>query len=908
MFDSSFVFAQRSIRPLVLRDTKQKVAWAYAHSGLSFHVAVRLGDCCFQDKGTGSASSHPGASTRHLDNPYAGAILRPVHSSADNVPQEGVTATAQLRTLTQATRLYETILSTTADFAYVFDPEGHFLYANPRLLKVWAKTLDEVVGKTCYDLGYPTWHADMHMREIREIVRTKQPIRGEVPFTGDSGIFGVYDYLFQPVLDSANNVEFIVGTTRDVTARKHAEQKLETALNEKSESERRYRFLANSLPQIAWTAKPDGNLDYYNQRWFDYAGTNPEEMEKVGWTHFVHPDDLPHAGKVWQRSLDTGCNYEVEFRLIRASDQTYRWHLVRAFPMKNEKGDVLQWIGTCTDIDDQRQLQAKLGEALAQAEFLAGLTHKLSTVSNPSELNRIAVQEIGQYLKVHRCYFFSAHPDIHHVRTWRDWCRDDSPEVEGIYTLGEFGEPEWWAAVQAGTVTVDDVRTHPLTKNFLPNYEAIKIAAFSLTPFSHEGRWKACLTVTSDTPRVWTVDEKSLLESAVARVWPLLERAQIEESLRKSEESLSRIAAVVEFSDDAIISMSLEGIIMSWNGGAEQIFGYAAHEIIGKSILTLIPPELQKEEPGIIDKLKRGERIEHHENVRVAKGGRRVDVSLTVSPIKDSNGKVIGASKIARDITEEKRRNEALRENEARFRSELERLVAKRTASLQEAVSQMEEFSYSVSHDLRAPLRAMQGYATALLEDYGEKIDEEGRQYLRHIVSAGNRMDRLTHDVLVYSRIPRTAFSGDAVDLDKLVSDIVQQHFPNQAKDASITIEQSLMPVLGNESFLAQSVSNLIDNAVKFTSKDRPLRVRIWTEAHGQEIRLWVEDNGIGILPEHQARVWGLFERIHPQNMYEGTGIGLAIVRKTVERMHGTIGLESDGATGSRFWIQLPRA
>ena len=796
----------------------------------------------------------------------------------------------RLQEFARITRLYETLLSTTNDFAYIFDPEGRFLYANPRLLTVWAKSLDQVIGKTCYDLGYPTWHADLHMREVQEIVRTKQPIRGEVPFTGDSGIFGVYDYIFQPVLDSTGEVEVIVGTTRDVTDRKKAEEKLATALKEKSVSEQRYRFLADSIPQITWTAKPDGRLDYYNQRWFDYAGTNFEEMEKVGWTHFVHPDDLPNAGQVWQRSLDTGCDYEVEFRLIRASDKTYRWHLVRAFPMKDEKGTVLHWVGTCTDIDDQRQLTQKLAEtaakfgslfdqssfltgvlstdgvlleanglslegcgypadqvigkpfwdcgwwkgskelqdkiragvlqaangipfsetlnyyladgtervvdfslnpirnaegkvifvspagidvterhrAHAQTEFLAHLTQKLSAVSSSSELNKIATREIGQFMKAHRCYFFDAYPDIHHARVLTDWCRDAEPTLVGIYTLSEFGAPEWWAAVRAGPVSVDDIRAQDLTKNFQANYQALKIAAYSLSPFIHEGRWKACISVTSEQPRVWSADEKALLENVIARVWPLLERAYIEE--------------------------------------------------------------------------------------------------------------------------------------------ELERLVNERTASLQEAMSQMEEFSYSVSHDLRAPLRAMQGYATALLEDYGDKIDKDGQEYLRHIVSAGGRMDRLTRDVLVYSKIPRTEFKVHAVDLDKLVSEIVAQNLPDHAKDAVISVERPLLSVLGNESFLAQALSNLIDNAVKFASKDRPLRVRIWTEPHQEQIRLWVEDNGIGILPEHQARVWGMFERIHPQHMYGGTGIGLAIVRKTVERMNGTMGLKSDGATGSKFWIQLPGA
>jgi signal transduction histidine kinase len=291
----------------------------------------------------------------------------------------------------------------------------------------------------------------------------------------------------------------------------------------------------------------------------------------------------------------------------------------------------------------------------------------------------------------------------------------------------------------------------------------------------------------------------------------------------------------------------------------------------------------------------------------MAKGGRKVDISLTVSPVKDRSGKVIGASKIVRDITEEKRNKEALRETEARFRTELERLVAERTASLQEAVSQMEEFSYSVSHDLRAPLRAMQGYASALLEDYrGKAIDAEAEEYLQRIVNAGLRMDRLTRDVLVYSRIPRANSQLQGVALDKLVSDIVQQYRQEKSNPADIAIEAPLLPVMGNESFLAQAISNLVDNAVKFTPADRVPHVRVWTESNQGKVRLWVEDNGIGILPEHQKRIWGMFERVHPQTKFEGTGIGLAIVRKTIERMNGTVGVISDGIAGSKFWIQLP--
>ena len=400
--------------------------------------------------------------------------------------------------------------------------------------------------------------------------------------------------------------------------------------------------------------------------------------------------------------------------------------------------------------------------------------------------------------------------------------------------------------------------------------------------------------------RIQTVDGKN-----IGRVWGFRDITE----RRRTEEASARLAAVVESSDDAIVSKSLDGIIRTWNKGAERLFGYTASEAVGQSILMLIPPELRGDEPRIIERLKKGERIEHYETVRVKKDGTLFDVSLTVSPIKDAGGKVIGASKIARDITDRRRLEDALR-REARSsterRGELERVVNERTASLQEAVAQMEEFSYSVSHDLRAPLRAMQAYASALLEDHASNIDDEGQDYLRRIVSAGVRMDRLTQDVLTYSKIPRTAMHFDRVSLEKLVSDIVQQYARDESRPAEFTLQTPLQEVLAHESLLAQAISNLVDNAVKFSAPDRPQRIHIWTEPRDKEVRLWVEDNGIGIKPEYHERIWGMFERVHPQNRYEGTGIGLAIVRKAVERMNGTIGVVSEEGAGSKFWIQLP--
>jgi PAS domain S-box-containing protein len=379
---------------------------------------------------------------------------------------------------------------------------------------------------------------------------------------------------------------------------------------------------------------------------------------------------------------------------------------------------------------------------------------------------------------------------------------------------------------------------------------------------------------------------------------------QVQQELRRRNEELSALAhtryllaAIVESSDDAIVSKDLTGVITSWNKGAEQLFGYTPDEVIGKPVTILIPPERHNEEPEILERVRRGERVDHYETVRRRKDGTPVDVSVTVSPVRNENGAVVGASKVARDISHRKRADELL-----------EQLVWKRTASLREAISQMEEFSYSVSHDLRAPLRAINAYASALIEDYGPQLDDTARACLEKIQRSSQRMDKLTQDVLTYSRVAQAAMPSTEIDLDKLVRDVVGQYANSTGLDApDIQIRSPLLKVRAHETSLGQCIANLLTNAFKFVRPGvRPI-IRIWTDAREQQhVRLWIEDNGIGIKPEHHARIFHMFERIHPAGKFEGNGIGLAIVRKSIEKMGGELGLESDGEHGTRFWFQLP--
>jgi PAS domain S-box-containing protein len=374
-------------------------------------------------------------------------------------------------------------------------------------------------------------------------------------------------------------------------------------------------------------------------------------------------------------------------------------------------------------------------------------------------------------------------------------------------------------------------------------------------------------------------------------------------SRREAELSALRLAAIVEGSDDGIVSKDLNGIVTTWNPAAERIFGFSAEEMIGQSITKIIPSDRLEEETQILARLRRGDRIEHFRTVRRRKDGRLRDVSLTISPIRDREGQIIGASKIARDVTALKQAHEQLETHAAN----LEARVRERTARLQETVAELEAFSYSLSHDMRAPLRAIQGFAEVIIEDDGYKTPE-ALEHLRKIIAAANRMDRLIRDVLNFARFSRTEIELAPVNVDELIADIVHERPELQSPRATVLIDHPLVSVIGHAAFLTQCLTNLLDNAVKFMPPGAQARVRVYTEVHGDRVRICVADNGIGIDAEGQKRLFGIFERLNSAHAYQGTGVGLAIVRRAAERMHGKVGVNSAVGLGSTFWIDLPKA
>jgi len=262
-----------------------------------------------------------------------------------------------------------------------------------------------------------------------------------------------------------------------------------------------------------------------------------------------------------------------------------------------------------------------------------------------------------------------------------------------------------------------------------------------------------------------------------------------------------------------------------------------------------------------------------------------------------------GALEKRRSIEEKARAEEELR----RLNEEMEQRVSERTARLQEANTELEAFAYAISHDLRAPLRAMQGFAQALLEDCSDQLDAAGQEYARRINNAAQRMDALIKDLLVYSRLSRTGIRLHSVDLAAVIrAALAQLEAEIGQRGARIAVDGLLPQVIGHHQILVQVLTSLLANAIKFVAPGVQPSIRLWVEERNGRARLWIEDNGIGIARRDHERIFRAFERLHGTEVYPGTGIGLAIVRKGMERMGGQVGVESEVGRGSRFWMELP--
>jgi PAS domain S-box-containing protein len=573
-------------------------------------------------------------------------------------------------------------------------------------------------------------------------------------------------------------------------------------------------------------------------------------------------------------------------------------------------------------------------------------------------------------------------------------------------------------------ITPDDVvqRRHPEDRDKVT-------AAFRLAQESHQDFHIEYRYLWPNGSIHWIASRGRPVYSETGEAIGLIGVTQDVTERKQAEKAQLRLVAIVNSSDDAIIGKTLEGIITSWNLGAEKVFGYSTAEAVGQSILMLFPPERLSEEGEFLARIGRGESVKHFDTVRVRRDGTRIQVSVTLSPIMDAEGKVIGISKIARDVTEHKQAERELQqsqerlllalesgrlgtyhidtttssyleisetlkrqlgfapedeitqadvvqrrhpedrdkvtgviqaaqdshrylESESRYvwpdgsihwiasngrpvysetgeaigligitqdvteRKEaeakiqelnqtLEQRVAERTAQLEAANRELEAFSYSVSHDLRAPLRSIDGFSQALLEDYTDRLDKTGQDFLKRVRAASQRMSVLIDDLLSLSRVTRSEMQRQQVNLSALASTLSEElgtAHPERSVKTSITPE---LWADADPQLLRIVIGNLLENAWKYTAKCPAARIEIGQTEYADKLCFFVRDNGAGFDMDAAAKLFTPFQRMHTQQEFEGTGIGLATVQRILHRHGGRIWAEAAVDQGATFYFTV---
>ncbi|MGC1414379.1 MAG: PAS domain S-box protein [Candidatus Acidiferrum sp.] len=621
-----------------------------------------------------------------------------------------------------------------------------------------------------------------------------------------------------------------VGALMDITAAK--------------ETEDRTRLIIDTVPAQLWTESPEGVVDFVNHRWVDYTGMTLEQAVGSGWNRMVHPDDIERVLSKWRKLIEEGKPREIESRL-RRSDGEYRWFLSRCFPLVDRSGHILGWYGCDTDIHDRKEAEETLRRSEGYLAEAQRLSHTGSWAWAPATgeiryFSEECYRVMGFDSQVGQPRFETLFNGIH---------PDDQPRVAKTLERAKRERAEF---------ELDN-------RIVYPGGEIRDVHVVGHPVFSSTG---------------------DLLEF-VGTMMDVTER-------KRGEQAIRLLAAVVESSHDAIVSKGLDGIITSWNKGAERLFGYAAEEVVGQNILLIIPPGRRDEEVAIIERLARGEQVDHFETVRMRKDGSLLDVALTISPMRDAAGRIVGASKLARDITERKRSEEALRQAQA----DLARV---------NRVTTMGELTASLAHEVNQPIAAAVTNAKTCLRwlTRDQPDLEEARAAAMRIVNDGTRAAEIIKRIRLLFK--KGTSERELVDINELIQDMIVL-LRGEATQYSVFVRTELGAdaprVMADRVQLQQVLMNLMMNgidAMKDVRGTRELAIESRITENDQ-VLVSVNDTGVGLPRQQSDQVFEAFFTTKPH----GTGMGLSISRSIVESHGGRLWAASNSPRGASFCFSLP--
>jgi PAS domain S-box-containing protein len=777
--------------------------------------------------------------------------------------------------------------------------DGQWLRFNDRFCVLTGYNREELGNLTFQDITHPddlevdlAYAARLSAGEISHYDMDKRYLRK------DGSV--VWAHLTGSVVRGATGTpDYFIAIVQDITERKAAEESLR-------QSENRFATAFRASPDaLVISTLSDGTVREVNETFLHLFGL--ERHEVIGHSSAELKLFADMTDREWfvRRLEKEGRLRDAEVE-IRTRAGEIRTVLLTAEPI--EMGGDRLVLSIICDVTERKRNEAVVRRSAAADAFRVRLNDVFRPLTVPEEIQEQAARELGLYLRASRVHYAEISPDAQWATVHADFC-DGVSSVMGRYRLEDYGKTLAEEVRLGRTLIIRDVANDPrLNPAEKAATASLDLGAYVMVPLAKDGRPVATLLVHQSVPRDWTQEEVQLIEEAAARTWEAVERGRTGIALRQSEEMFRTLAD--NMSQFAWMADE-EGAIFWYNRRWFEYTGTTIEEVQGWGWKKVHHPDhVGRVVESFRRSLARGEAWEETFPLRGTDGNYRWFLARTI-PIRGEEGNVVRWFGTNTDISDLRETEEALRvaHEELQLRARgLEATVAQRTAALQETIEELEAFSYSLSHDMRAPLRAMQGFSRILEEEFAEQLGPEGNLYVDKIALAAARLDRLIRDVLAYSRIVRGQVELGPTNAENLLRRLIDENPSLQPPQAEIEIISPLLPVRAYEAYLTQVLSNLIYNAVKFVPAGQQPRIRVWTEARDGAVRLLVQDNGIGIARDAQKQLFKMFQRLHTQGSYEGTGIGLSIVRKAVERMGGQVGVESAPGKGSTFWVQLRKA
>jgi PAS domain S-box-containing protein len=800
---------------------------------------------------------------------------------------------------------YRLLVEGVRDYAiFGLDATGHVVSWNSGAELIEGYKAAEVLGRH-FSLFYPS---EEIAQGIPEQCLQTAVVEGRYHAEGwrkrkDGSLFWA-TVVLTALLDDRGQLRGYSKIVRDITERKQAEDLRVKLLKDLSD-------IKFALDQAAILAITDANgiILEVNEKFCELSQYSRSEL--IGKTHRVinsgyHPREFFQT--LWA-TIKRGEVWHGEIR-NRAKDGTYYWVDTTIVPLLDEAGIPFQFLAVRFDITARKQAEA----LLLQEKLVSELERKrLRSTLYILPVGILIADKDGGILEINPAF--------------RSIWGEEAPLVKGVDEYRQY--KGWWASTGEPVGPQDWALSRAIRDGATILNEEIEIESF-------DGYRKTILN--SALPIRNEIGE---VVNSVVVIVDITRRKQVEEGLRRSAQRLFSVAEI----DRAILNQQSPAAIaqaaiarladvIPFDQAALITFDFTANqshilagEIAGDTAGTVVP---------ISDRVSL-EALRYRERIWVVDDlvnlierpdllGQQLAAGFHsfMSAALMDDGSLIGSLLFFarepgafkgehRNIAEEIANQLAIAIQQADLRvqlqqytSELEQRVADRTLALQEANDSLETFNYSVSHDLRAPLRAIQGLAQAILEDYEDVLDDTGQLYARELFAAAQRADQLTIDLLTYGRLSRADITVQPLNLTNVVTEVLTQlETELQARQSQVSLQAPLLQVIGHRPTLVQVILNLVSNAVKYIPLDRQPQITIWTERRGECIRLWIEDNGIGIEPQFHEQIFQAFQRLHSQDEYSGTGLGLAIVRKGIERMGGKVGVESTPSQGSRFWLEL---